>query len=55
MPLDMTGQPDRPQVDRDAVALALQRELGRPLAWSEYVRIWNVTTDKMGRSDFIRD
>ncbi len=60
MPFDMTKQPrkrrqpKRPQIDRDALALAVQKELGRPLSWAEYVAIWNKATAEMDRKDFLK-
>ncbi|RBW56805.1 hypothetical protein DS909_08865 [Phaeobacter gallaeciensis] len=54
MPFDMTNQePNRPQIDRDAAALAVQNELGRPLTWLEYVKVWNAATSAMGREDYL--
>ncbi|WP_186766258.1 hypothetical protein [Falsiphaeobacter marinintestinus] len=55
MPFDGPTTPERgerPQYDRDAVALAAQNRLGRPLSWAEYAKIWDALTDAMGRSDF---
>ena len=47
---DMTNshRPEPPQIDRDVAALAVQNELGRPLMWSEYVKVWNACTERMG-------
>ncbi len=56
MPYDRPPHPERserPQYDRDAVALSARNKLGRPLSWAEYARIWNVLTDEMGRSDHL--
>ncbi|NOD87422.1 MULTISPECIES: hypothetical protein [unclassified Ruegeria] len=46
-------QPRKPQIDRDAAARAVQRQLGRPLTWLEYCRVWNEATKAMGRKDFL--
>ncbi|UWR04749.1 hypothetical protein K3740_08750 [Ruegeria conchae] len=56
MPFDMTNsrKPKKPKIDRDAAALAVQRELGRPLSWSEYAAIWNTLTEAAGRKDFLQ-
>ncbi len=56
MAFDMTKQPRKPRkpkIDRDRAALAVQRELGRPLSWSEYVKIWNELTKAMGKRDYL--
>lgn len=51
---DMTHtSPERPDIDRDAVALTLQRKLRRPLLWSEYCRVWNALTEYMGADDYL--
>lgn len=55
MMFDLSSIPDRrPEIDRDAVALALQKRLGRPLTWSEYVRVWNRLTKYMWADDFLQ-
>ena len=54
MPFDhMPREPERPTYDRDAAALAVQKELGRPLSWYEYVGIWNTLTEAMGADDYL--
>ncbi|GAB5436655.1 hypothetical protein [Falsiruegeria mediterranea] len=57
MPFDMTPEPERPEIDRDAAALAVQAELGRPLTWSEYCKVWNACTRAMDpdgtRTDYL--
>lgn len=56
---DMTPdhQPTPPEIDRDAAALAVQDQLGRPLSWAEYVLVWNKCTELMDvdgtREDYI--
>ncbi|WP_299355403.1 hypothetical protein [uncultured Shimia sp.] len=55
MPLDDTNWEPRPEYDRDAVAASVQKELGRPLFWSEYVKIWNHLTAQMGKTDWCYD
>ncbi len=59
MPLDCSQQPDqwpqRPVVDRDRVAQAMQKKLGRPITTQEYTDCWNSLTKWMGKDDFITE
>ncbi|NOG08379.1 hypothetical protein [Ruegeria sp. HKCCD4315] len=42
-----------PKIDRDAAALAVQKELGRPLTWEEYCHVWNAIADEEGTKDHL--
>lgn len=47
----------RPEIDRDKLALSVQKDLGRVLSWDEYRMIWNAATAWMAgtgvRDDYL--
>jgi hypothetical protein len=49
MPLDMPPDmwPERPEIDRDALALSVQKQAGYPLSFEDYAKIWNAVTKWM--------
>ena len=49
--MPMQHWPARPTIDRDAAALAVQKELGRPLSWGEYCLIWNAISASQNLPD----
>lgn len=44
---------ERPHMDADRVALAVQKKMGRPVTWAEYVKIVNATETANGTNNFL--